>query len=93
MSRSSLGIHTASILSTASTGKGTSRGVFPNALVNLVLSTGRVAETALGVGRLEDVLVGHFDADEAVGQVGVGSGPILKGPRLVSQNHLHHEHV
>lgn len=52
-----------------------------------------MAETALSIGRLEGVLVADFDADETVGEVGIGHGPVLKGPSLVSKDNLHHEHI
>jgi hypothetical protein len=89
----SLGIDTASVLSTTGTSKGTSAGVLLNTLVDLVLSTHRVAEATLGISGLEEILVTDLDTDETVRKVIVGHGPILKSPSLVGENDFHHEHV
>ncbi|PNY27137.1 Uncharacterized protein TCAP_02931 [Tolypocladium capitatum] len=88
-----LGIHAAGVLGAAGAGKGASAGVLPNDVVDLVLCAGRVAEAALGVGGLEEVLVANLDAHETVGEVGVGHGPILESPPLVGEDDLYHEHV
>ncbi|KND90179.1 hypothetical protein TOPH_05174 [Tolypocladium ophioglossoides CBS 100239] len=52
-----------------------------------------MAEAALGVGGLEEVLVTDLDAHEAVREVRVGHGPVLESPSLVGEDDLDHEHV
>jgi hypothetical protein len=89
----SLSVDTACILSSTGASKGASAGVLLNTLVDLVLSTHRVAKATLSVSCLEEVLVANLDTDQSVRKVIVGHGPILESPSLVSKDNLDHEHV
>lgn len=86
-------VHAASVLCTTGTSKRTSAGVLSDTLIDLVLGTCGMAEAALSIGRLEGVLVGNLDANEAVGEIRVGGGPVLESPALMGKNHLDHQHV
>lgn len=91
--RGGLGVHAAGILRSARASKRTSVGVLLNTLINLVLEARGVGETTLGIVRLEEVLVADLNADKAVGEVGVGHGPIAERPGPVGKDNLDHQHV
>jgi hypothetical protein len=90
---SSLSIDTARVLSTTGSSKGSGTSVLLNTLVDLILSTHRVAEAPLSIRGLEQVLVANFNANKTVREVIVGHGPIFESPALVGENDFNHEHI
>ena len=91
--RGRLGIDAHDVLGAAGTRKTPALAVLADEAVDLILEAGRGDEAALGVLGAEEGAVADVDADEAVGEVGVGVVPLGGAPALVGEDDLDEQEV